>query len=311
VGELVLANDLGGVGIAAAAAALRAGGSALDAIGEGIALVEADERVRWVGLGGDPNLLGVVECDGAVMDGTGCRAGAVGAVKGILHVHALARAVMEELPHVLLVGEGAERFARERGFERTEMLSAEAAERWRRWLAARAPGATAADLETRPLAPLAWPQTSTEADRRDTTVFLAIDSGARIAAGTSTSGWAFKYPGRLGDSPIVGAGLYAPDRWGVCACTHTGEMTIRAGTALSVVRYLSRGASLEEAVGEGLDDLRALEGGFLGPVVIHALDALGNVHVASTPGAEEHDDYWVWSAERGEIEHLRAVRVGG
>lgn len=310
MGELVLANDLGEVGIAAAAAALRAGRSALDAIGEGIALVEADEAVRWVGLGGDPNLLGVVECDGAVMDGTGCRAGAVGAVRGILHVHALARGVMEELPHVLLVGEGAERFALESGFERTEMLSAEAAERWRRWLAARAPGTTAADLATRPLAPLAWPLAPPEA-ARDTTVFLAIDSGARIAAGTSTSGWAFKYPGRLGDSPIVGAGFYAHDRWGACACTHTGEMTIRAGTALSVIRYLSRGASLEEAVGEALDDLRALEGGFLGPVVIHALDALGNVRVASTPGAEEHDDYWVWSAEHGEVRHLRAERVPG
>ncbi len=306
MGEIVLANVLGEVGMPAAVEALRAGRSALDAIAAGIAPVEADARVRHVGRGGDPNLLGVMECDAAVVDGTGCRAGAVGAVRGILHVHALARRVMEELPHVFLVGEGAERFAAECGFEREELLTEEAGRRYRRWAREHAP----ADLAGAPLAPLSWP-TAHPGGARDTTVFLAVDAGRRIAAGSSTSGWAYKYPGRLGDSPVVGAGLYAHDRWGACACTHTGEMTIRAGTAVSVIRSLSRGATLEEAVGEALDDLRALTGGYLGPVVIHALDRGGRVHVVSTPGAEEHDSYWLWSAASGGIERHRAERVQG
>ena len=306
MGEIVLSNVLGEVGMPAAAEALRAGRSALDAVAAGIAPVEADARVRHVGRGGDPNLLGVMECDAAVVDGTGCRAGAVGAVRGVLHVHELARRVMEELPHVFLVGEGAERFAAECGFDREELLTEEARRRYRRWTLEHAP----AGLAGAPLAPLVWP-TARPDTARDTTVFLAIDSGERIAAGTSTSGWAYKYPGRLGDSPVVGAGLYAHSSWGACACTHTGEMTIRAGTALSVIRYLSRGATLEEAVGEALGDLRALTGGHLGPVVIHALDRAGGIRVVSTPGAEEHDSYWVWSEAIGGIERRQAERVRG
>ncbi len=108
-----------------------------------------------------------------------------------------------------------------------------------------------------------------------------------------TSGWAWKYPGRLGDSPIIGAGSYADSRYGACACTHTGEMTIRAGTARSVVLYLKVGLSLEDAVYEAAKDLADLETGYLDEVVIHAIDKSGNYKVVgvNSPAAVK---YLVW-----------------
>ena len=112
-------------------------------------------------------------------------------------------------------------------------------------------------------------------------------------AQVSTSGWAWKYPGRLGDSPIIGAGSYADAAYGACACTHTGEMTIRAGTSRSVVLYLKMGLGLDDALYEAGRDLRRLRGGLIRGVALHAIDAEGDHRVVSF-GEARGVGYWIW-----------------
>ena len=126
-----------------------------------------------------------------------------------------------------------------------------------------------------------------------TTTFLARDASGDIAAGVSTCGWAFKYPGRLGDSPVIGAGIYADNRYGAAACTGHGELTIRAGTARSVVLYLKMGMTLEAACAEALNDLRALKREFQGGVTIHAIDAAGRPYVTAI-GRGGGLTCWLW-----------------
>ena len=127
---------------------------------------------------------------------------------------------------------------------------------------------------------------------RDTTVFLALDANGSIATGVSTSGWAWKHPGRLGDSPVVGAGSYADSRYGA-ACTGAGEMTIRCATARSVVLFMRMGMSVEEAVNEAALDLTALEGGLVSRVTVHAIDAAGEHSVAAV-NSEAPLHHWLW-----------------
>ena len=155
------------------------------------------------------------------------------------------------------------------------------------------------------LAPLS--RTITDPERvRDTTVFLCQDQAKGIHAATSTSGWAWKYPGRLGDSPIPGAGFYADSRYGAAACTHTGEMTMRAGTARTIVLALKLGYSLTDAIALAVEGLEELSGGFLGGVVIHAMDAKGNHDVVNFR-CEGEIRYWLWKDGMTEAE-LRGAR---
>ena len=197
---IVVTNNEGKSGIGWTAKCLREGQRALDAIEAGIRLVEADETVRTVGRGGWANLLGEVELDAALMDGTTLRTGAVGAVKGFLHPVSIARQVVEQLPHEILVGEGAMRFAREIGAEPADLLMPHAAEAWRKWF----------DNEVSEDDRARWPEVELAKFcrhaidpeiGRDTTVFLAIDKDGHIASGTSTSGWGWKYPGRIWRQP--------------------------------------------------------------------------------------------------------------
>lgn len=305
---MLLANGEGKAGVEAARAALLDHSTALDAVEQGIRAVEADPTVHSVGLGGAPNLEGEVECDAAIMDGETLQAGAVGALKGYLHAISAARQVMERLPHNFLVGEGAARFCREIGAEETIMLTSEAAAEHKRWIAKHVPPELLADWPDTSLAEFAWASARGHA-RRGTTVFMAIDEQGNIAGGTSTSGWARKYPGRLGDTPIVGAGLYVDNRYGACACTHTGEMTIRAATAHSVVQYLRYGDSLEAACGRAARDLAFLKGGCLGPVVIHAINNLGIPCVAATEEMPDDIVYYRWSLGDSDFEVLKPTVV--
>jgi L-asparaginase len=156
-----------------------------------------------------------------------------------------------------------------------------------------------------PLARYAW-ESGKDYASGGTTTFLVLDAQGDITAGTSTSGWARSYPGRLGDTPIVGAGLYADNRYGACACTHTGEMTIRAGTARAVVLYMKAGALVRDACLGAIRDLRALEGGQLGPVVIHAIDRCGQPCVVSTHELGFTSSYFLWRGNQEQPEHLQA-----
>jgi L-asparaginase len=159
----------------------------------------------------------------------------------------------------------------------------------------RSAGAAKSAWPDTPLAPLCRHAIDPEVGR-DTTVFLAHDAAGNICCGTSTSGWGWKYPGRLGDSPIVGAGSYADTRFGAAACTGAGEMTIRCGTARSIVLYMKKGAGVADAVAEAVDDMRALKGGLISRVTIHAIDTKGSHKVVAVNGAGDNS-CWLWEGQ--------------
>ena len=293
MGHVVLANCEGGVGLKDAADALESGAPPVDAVETAIRAVELDPAVRTVGVGGAPNILGQVECDACIMCGTTLRSGAVGALRNYSHAISVARGVMERTPHVMLAGDGAERFAAEMGAERGELLTEDASARYMKWLDRHIPAGHRAEWPDIPLAPhVRHPSDSPVS--HGTVAFLVRDRDGRMAGGVSSSGWAYKYPGRIGDSPIIGAGLYVDGRYGGAACTHTGEMIIRAGTARAVVAYMKKGATVEEACREAFEDLRLLEGGYRGAVLIHAMDAGGATFVLST-GNDGGVNYWLWT----------------
>jgi L-asparaginase len=302
---VILANGEGGVGIQTAIDALLSGEIALDAIEAGIRVVELDSSVRTVGYGGAPNVLGEMECDASIMCGNSLRTGSVGALKGYVHAISVARQVMERTPHVMLVGEGAALFASETGEKKGNLLSDDAKADYQRWLHDHVPSELKGQWPRVSLSPVLWRSANPDT-ARGTTCFLGRGQDQNWGGGVSTSGWAYKHPGRLGDSPIIGAGLYVDNRYGTAACTHTGEMTIRAGTARAVVAYLKKGASAEDACCEALDDLRSLEGGYLGPVVVHVVDRDGLPFVAST-GLERPASFWFWREGMGKAECREAL----
>lgn len=273
---IVIASANGRIGIEDAMRVLRNGGSALDAVEAGIRPVESNPEDHTVGYSGLPNLLGEVEVDASIMDGLTLQAGAVGAVRYCEHAISLARKVMEELPHVLLVGAGAERFAREMGFPERDLLTPEAKRIWEEIFEVKVPAVyreRVAYLDgIRKYAKLA-----ADPERPNETVnVIAQDAQGNLATGVSTSGWSWKYPGRLGDSPVVGAGNYADNRFGAAACTGRGEMAMRLCTAHSVVTYLKMGMTLEASGREAVADLAYLVDPYFGRVSLIAMDARGN-----------------------------------
>ncbi len=285
---IVVASTNGKIGINAASEILRSGGTALDAVEAATRLVEANPEDHSVGYGGFPNLLGEVELDASIMDGQTLSAGAVGALKRYKHPITVARKVMEELPHVLLVGDGAARFARELGMTEEELLTPEAAAIYKQGIEGALPedqriwmtGGIESNL-TR-LSKL----TMDPEQAAGTVNFIAQDAAGHIACAVSTSGWAWKYPGRLGDSPVIGAGNYADDRYGACACTGWGELAMRLGTARSVVLYMRMGFGLEQACRQAMDDLRIVfEGRDHAIMSLVALNRQGRpIGMSTSPG---------------------------
>jgi isoaspartyl peptidase/L-asparaginase-like protein (Ntn-hydrolase superfamily) len=238
--------------LVAGVASLRRGARAADVAEQVARDVEDDADEHSVGYSGLPNILGEVELDAAFMDGASLAAGAVGGLKGYRHPISVARQVMERLPHVLLVGDGAARFAGEIGAERGDLLTDAARDIWLKRVAAVASEAELANLQSpvsSPHLPLIDLVKRTLAYREggDTMNVMVRDGSGHLAVAVTTSGIAWKYPGRVGDSPVVGAGLYADDRHGAAACMGLGEITIRQGSALRAVLLMQMGMSLEEA----------------------------------------------------------------
>ncbi len=233
---------------------LKRGGSALDAVEACARIVEDDPSDHSVGTGGWPNVLGEVELDASIMDGRTRRAGAVCALRDYPAAISIARKVMEKLPHLLLAGEGAARFAREMGFEPKPLLTDEARELWRARLR-RAKETPESVARRRTLSRLVWKTAGLDFG---TVNFLALDRRGELASAVSTSGWAYKYPGRVGDSSIIGAGNYCDSRYGAAACTGFGELPMRGLTARTAVEYLRRGAAAAEAARLALAELNAL-----------------------------------------------------
>jgi beta-aspartyl-peptidase (threonine type) len=284
----MIASEGGEIGLAAGMALLRAGGSALDAVEAAIRIVESNEADHHVGVGGLPNLLGEVELDASIMDGATRRAGAVAAVAGFPHPISIARAVCDRLPqHLLLVGAGAERFADEAGIERGPTLTDEALRIWRDGLTAA--GIEAAEEKFGPgegsyrrralerVASMPPPGGSW-----GTVNVLARDAAGDLAAGVSTSGYPWKYPGRVSDSAIIGAGNYCDNRVGAAACTGRGELAIRGTTARSVLRALAAGGNPAQACVEALAETLELPDEFRTPLQALCLTRDGRHGGAST-----------------------------
>lgn len=287
----VVASTNGSVGINEAIAVLRQGGSAVDAVVAGIKRVEANPEDHTVGYSGLPNLLGDVELDASIMDGKGLRAGSVGALQGHQDAIELARRVMDELPHVLIVGGGAERLAKEIGLPEVDLLTEESRRVWLERFEGRDPKLveqSAYYTRIREIVGNVTRDPEFPPPPSGTVNFLALDQRGNLATGVSTSGWAWKYPGRLGDSPVIGAGNYADNRWGAAACTGRGEMAQRACSAHSVVTFLRFGLSLDEALRTAMIDLRGLDDPYASEMNIVALTPQGDHGAASTSRAKTY-----------------------
>jgi isoaspartyl peptidase/L-asparaginase-like protein (Ntn-hydrolase superfamily) len=212
---------------------LCSGGSSLDAIEAGISFCEDDPNVDSVGWGGLPDSAGEVSLDASIMDHTG-RCGAVACLHRVRHAIRVARMVMELTPHVMLAGESATRFALDHGLQQTNLLSPEAGRAFDEWRLR---------------------EEAMQNDGHDTIGMLAIDSQQRLCGGCSTSGLRFKLPGRVGDSPIIGAGLYLLPGVGAAAATGKGEEVIKVCGSFSVVQNMRRGLEPREAIADVLKEI--------------------------------------------------------
>lgn len=215
---------------------------ALDAAVSGVNIVELDPEDFTVGYGGLPNAEGVVELDAAVMDGLSARAGSVGALHNVKTPSKVAQLIMERTDHIYLVGEGATRYAREYGFPMEDLLTPQAREKWLKWRESLSQDDDYLD------------DRQTLWDNRPTgTIHLsAIDIHGHVACVTTTSGLAFKIPGRVGDSPIIGAGLYCDESVGSAGSTGRGEANIKVCGAHTVVEMMRWGMHPKDACLEAL-----------------------------------------------------------
>jgi N4-(beta-N-acetylglucosaminyl)-L-asparaginase len=243
--------DFGIAANQAAWAVLSKGGRALDAVEAGARIPEADLKNHSVGRAGYPDRDGHVTLDSSIMDEHG-NCGAVAAIEHIAHPISVARLVMERTPHVLLVGEGATQFAIEQGFPREELLTPESQAAWRDWLKT-AKYHPVANSEVQTYGHGA-PRLGTPGGKNnhDTIGMLALDAGGNISGACTTSGMAWKLRGRVGDSPIIGAGLYVDNEVGGATSTGVGEEVIRNCGSFLVVELMRQGrtpqAACEEAV---------------------------------------------------------------
>lgn len=208
-------------------------GRALDAVEQGVRLTEADPSERSVGYGGRPDRDGKVTLDACIMD-EHANIGSVAALQHIMHPISVARAVMEKTPHVMLVGEGALQFAKEQGFKEEDLLTEDSEKEWRAW------------LKTSTYKPVI------NIENHDTIGMIALDTAGNLSGACTTSGMAFKMHGRIGDSPIIGAGLYVDNEVGAATATGHGEEVIRTVGSHLVVELMRQGRTPQQACEEAV-----------------------------------------------------------
>ena len=288
-------------GLEKAARDLRAGHHRDDVLEEAIRALEQDPAEDTVGYGGYPNVLGIMELDAAFMDGDSRNCGAVAGVANFLPV-SIARRLMQQQLHTFLLGEGAEAFAYECGLKPEATLSNAQRENWERTVKPLLDG-----REEQSLMDVVRAIPSPKNPNLDTTVMIASD-GNGLSGAASTSGWPYKHPGRVGDAPIIGAGLYVDSRFGGACCTHTGEMSMRAGTARFVVAQMEAGKSVDAAVRAAIEDLSHLRGGRLRELIIHAIDCDGEAYVAAV-NAEAPVFYLYWNEDLRRAERRAAEAI--
>ncbi|MHB0756642.1 N(4)-(beta-N-acetylglucosaminyl)-L-asparaginase [Polaribacter sp. M15] len=230
---IVIATWKTDLAVETAAKVLEKGGKALDAVEQGCRIEEANEKGKSVGIGGLPDREGEVTLDACIMNEKGDY-GAVLGVKNIKHVISVARKVMEETPHVMLVGEGAEQFAVSKGFERENLLTEASKKAWQKWKK---------KSEYKPIINI---------ENHDTIGMLAIDKKGDISGACTTSGLAFKMAGRVGDSPIIGGGLFVDNEVGGAAATGLGEEVLKTVGSFLIVELMRQGKSPQEACEEAI-----------------------------------------------------------
>lgn len=235
IGPLVLSTWRFGIQANEAAwQVLGAGGTALDAVEKGVRLVEADPTERSVGYGGRPDRDGRVTLDACLMDHQ-ANIGSVASLEHIKHPISVARAVLEKTPHVLLVGDGALQFALDQGFPKENLLTPESEAEWREW------------LKTSRYEPIV------NIENHDTIGMLALDAAGNLSGACTTSGMAYKMHGRVGDSPLIGAGLFVDNEVGAATATGHGEEVIRVVGSHLVVELMRQGKSPQVACQEAVE----------------------------------------------------------
>lgn len=212
---------------------LNNGGSSLDAVEQGVMIEEADVKNQSVGKGGRPDRDGNVTLDACIMD-KDSNCGAVVYLQNITHAVSVARKVMEDTPHVMLAGKGAEKFAVEKGFVPEELLTDKSREEWLEW------------KKTSKYQPVI------NIENHDTIGMLAIDKNGDLSGACTTSGMAYKIGGRVGDSPIIGAGLFVDNEIGGATATGVGEEVVRTVGSFLIVELMRQGKSPQEACEEGV-----------------------------------------------------------
>jgi N4-(beta-N-acetylglucosaminyl)-L-asparaginase len=227
-------KEPGELSLSAAWQKFSSGGSMIDALEAGLTAAELDTSLIAIGKGSLPNQDGELELDASIMDGKDLNAGAVCALRGIVPAISVARKVMEETPHVMLAGDQARRFALSRGFEVSNLLTAECLE----WFEAK---------KKEDGSEVDYVHALAEIDHGDTVTMLGRESNGHVVAASSTSGLSYKLPGRVGDSPIIGAGIYADDEVGCAGATGWGEELWKMGASLRVVEGMRSGLSAQEA----------------------------------------------------------------
>ena len=223
-------------GLAANEAAMDSlldGGKAIDAVEIGAKVPEADPECMSVGLGGLPDRDGKVTLDACIMDETG-NCGSVSFLQHIKHPISVARKVMDETPHVMLSGKGALQFALEQGFPKEDLLTKKAEKRWKEWLK---------ESEYKPII---------NVENHDTIGLLALDEKGDISGACTTSGLSWKMHGRVGDSPVIGAGMYVDNEVGGCCATGVGEAVLKTLGSFLIVELMRQGATPQEACEEGI-----------------------------------------------------------
>lgn len=216
-------------------------GNALDAVERGVKLVEADPNERSVGYGGRPDRDGFVTLDACIMDHEH-NIGSVACLQHIMHPISVARAVMEKTPHVMLVGDGALQFAIKQGFKKENLLTPESEKEWKEW------------LKTSNYKPIV------NIENHDTIGMISLDSKGNLSGACTTSGMAYKMHGRVGDSPIIGAGLFVDNEIGAATATGHGEEVIRIAGCHLVVELMRQGRTPEEACKEAVERVYKKQG---------------------------------------------------
>lgn len=294
--------------VQAAMKALAKGEPALDAALAGAQAVEDDTSIRnSVGFGSLPDRLGRLTLDACLMDGRTLACGAVACVEHIRHVAALAKRVMEKTPHVLLVGEAAKWFALQQGFPLEVPYTAESI---KEWLDAHPDLKKKGDKQPeKPVAADGASDINVNEFNHDTVTVLSLDAKGHLGGVCTTSGLAYKLPGRVGDSPIIGAGLYVDDEAGAAGATGVGEEIIRIGGSLFIAEQMRAGKSPQEACELACKRANAAAGRrgvHPARVAFLALDRKGNVGAACTEKTN-----FQYAVGRGEkVELLKAKEIG-